>query len=238
MRLNKRIADSGIASRRGADELISSGHVRVNGKTVRELGTQVEDTDIIEVRNKPLPVQSKVIVYAFNKPKGVVCSTVKQGTSRIVTEFIPKYPPVTPVGRLDKDSEGLLIFTNDGALTQKLTHPSFSHHKTYEVITRVKEGVEVNIAKVTAHFLKGVKLGDGQAKADAVSIRSLTPVTHSIRITIHEGRHHQIRRMCAVEGLEVTKLTRIQIGSYKLHGIPVGEFITLTEREIALLCQA
>ena len=235
-RLQKLIAHSGIASRRQAEELIVQGKVKVNGQVVRELGStaNVEEGDIVLVSNKPLP-RPQTVVYAVNKPKGVVCSRQRQGNEQLITELVPSYPPVYPVGRLDKESEGLILLTNDGALTQKVTHPSFRHEKEYRISARFEKDWELPDEKLITRLEKGVKLGDGMAKAEKVTIKHLTDGTLDLSITVQEGRHHLIRRMCASVGLEVRRLTRVRIAGLTLTHIKSGTYRALTPKDLALL---
>lgn len=232
-RLQKVIAAAGVASRREAERLILAGEVKVNNLVVTTLGTQVGEDDRISVKDKPLPRVSR-IVYLLNKPKGVVCSRVRQKKEKIVTDLLPKHPPVYPVGRLDKDSDGALLLTNDGTLAHQLMHPSFEHQKEYEVLCKWKDRVG-EIDRVVQLLLKGVHLGDGLAKADQVSaVGSETGIIH-LHITVHEGRTHLIRRMCASVGLDVTRLTRTKIGTIALGNLPSGQYRTLNKEEQAAL---
>ena len=232
-RLQKVLAASGICSRREAEKRITDGRVTVNGKICAVLGSQVDpEHDIILLDDRPLPTPSKV-VYLLNKPRGVVCSRVNQGKETIVTELLPDNPPVYPIGRLDKESEGALLVTNDGTLTQFLTHPSFNHSKTYTVTVESK--TPINAEKVTHSLKKGVKLGDGKAAADAVSLLLDSPTNARLTITVHEGRHHLIRRMCASVDLVVKRLVRIKIHTLPLGNLKTGEYRRLTAQEIKKL---
>lgn len=233
-RLQKLIAAAGFASRREAEKLIAAGKVQVNGETVTKLGTQADPTtDSITVNGKKL-AQPHRLVYALNKPRGVVTSRARQAKERIVTDLVPASPAVYPVGRLDKDSEGLLLLTNDGTLAQRLTHPSFEHQKVYEVTAEWRTYKE-NPDGVLQKLKKGVKLGDGLAKAD--SARLLRQKENEIRleITLHEGRTHIVRRMCAAVGLKVTRLIRVKIGTIELENITSGKYRLLTDTERSAL---
>jgi 23S rRNA pseudouridine2605 synthase len=230
-RIQKLIAASGIASRREAEELIRQGRVRVNGKVVSDLGSKALATDTILVHNKPLP-KPQTVVYAVNKPRGVVCSRVKQGNEQLVTDLVPSYPRVYPVGRLDKESEGIILLTNDGELAQKLTHPSFEHKKEYYLKVKwEKKAVVKPLEWLEAQMLKGVKLGDGTARADKVKIKPGKPEELTIDITVHEGRKHLLRRMCATLGLEVTSLRRTKFGTLSLEHLKPGAHRLLTSAE-------
>ena len=232
-RLQKVIAAAGIASRRGAEELIEQGKVFVNDSKVRVQGTSVDPTvDKIVVNGKPLPTVRKV-TYLLYKPKGVVCSRVRQRGEVIITDLVPTLPPVYPVGRLDKDSEGLILLTNDGDLANRLTHPSFIHSKLY-LVHASWQGEEKPLDQVCHRLLQGVKLGDGKAIADkATAHHSGTLI--KLEIAVHEGRNHLIRRMCAAVGLDVKRLVRLKIGKLDSKALQPGKHRTLTTQELATI---
>jgi 23S rRNA pseudouridine2605 synthase len=231
-RLNKVIAASGIASRRKADDLIKAGKVHINGSPVTRLGTLVQPGDSVFVDGKPLP-QPERITYAIYKPRGVVTSRSHQGNDKIVTDLIPKNPSVYPVGRLDKDSEGLLLLTNDGALADRLTHPKFEHTKVYKVLGR--QSGTINVLSIRDKLLKGVRLGDGIAKADHVTVSLEKDGILVLVITVHEGRHHLIRRMCASINITVNQLIRTQVSNLKLGELKPGMSRVLTSTDLKLL---
>lgn len=235
-RLQKVIAQSGIASRRAAELLISEGKVRVNGKVVHELGTSVDrDVDVVLVNNRPLPKPSTV-TYALHKPRGVVSSTKRQAKEQLVIELVPPYPKVYPVGRLDRESEGLILLSNDGALTQRVTHPGKEQEKEYRVTCRWEKDTPVHPPEWIAHQLThGVKLGDGVAKAESVQAKILPDGDILLIVTVHEGRHHLIRRMCARIGLDVRRLQRLRIGRIELGRLRPGQFRLLTPEEVTRL---
>jgi 23S rRNA pseudouridine2605 synthase len=230
-RLNKLIAEHGLASRRGADMLIADGRVQVDGKTVVQLGTLIEEGQSVTVDGQRLtPV--KTITYLLHKPRGAVSSRVHQANEPIVTELVPAHPPVYPVGRLDKESEGLLLLSNDGALTQRLTHPSFEHEKEYQVYGTMKEGFDVNQA--ATQLRQGIMLKDGKAKADHVQI-TLKDEYIILTITVHEGRTHLVRRMCGAVGFLVQKLVRTRLASLTLGSLKPGEWRILSASELEQL---
>lgn len=228
-RLNKVIATSGLVARRKADELIAAGRVVVNG-TRAALGARVNPGDSTLVDGQPLPRHERV-TYAVYKPTGVVCSAVSQRGEKIVTELVPAVPPVVPVGRLDKESEGLILLTNDGALTDRLTHPRYGHEKEYEVWGTCAGEPAAALQKLT----RGVKLGDGKAQALTASLLESKGGILKARITVHEGRHHLVRRMCATVGITVTRLIRTRVSSLALPNLSPGSYQLLTEKELALL---
>ena len=234
-RLNKVIAASGLASRRGADELIRSGVVVVNGHKITELSTKVDPTSKITVSGKLLPHVASV-TYALYKPVGYVTSTARQDAEKIVTDLVPSQPRVMPVGRLDKDSEGLLLLTNDGALANRLSHPSFGHGKEYRVLCNPEKDSKLTIELIAHRLQKGVKLGDGKAVADKTDVKLLPDGKFLLYLTVHEGRTHLIRRMCATLGLDVVSLRRTSIAGFTLGNLKPGRFRQLSNEEIKKAC--
>jgi 23S rRNA pseudouridine2605 synthase len=222
MRLAKFLAQAGIASRRKAEQLILDGLVKVNGKIVKEVATIVDDENKILVNDKPIAKQEKVY-YLLNKPKGYICSVSDPHNSENVLQLVPKDPPVFPVGRLDKDSEGLLLLTNDGELAYQLTHPKFEVQKEY-LVTIDRKINNYDLKKL----LNGVELEEGLARADKVQIKK----GNEFIIVIHQGWKRQIRRMLAVLHYHVISLTRISENKLKLGTLPVGKFLKLSKEEI------
>jgi 23S rRNA pseudouridine2605 synthase len=237
MRLTRYLAQAGISSRRGADALVAEGQVLVNGEVVTEPWYEVQERDVVKVAGKGKVLPAKTVVYVLNKPKGYVCSRVQQGKAPIVTELLPASPQVVPVGRLDRESEGLLLLTNDGELAQKLMHPSFGHEREYEVVVRADTGTTLlPPEKVQSKLLAGVKLGDGRAKVTRMTILPLPNGTeYSLRLVVTEGRHHLVRRMCGSLNLHVRRLRRIRIGSLRLSGLASGTFKVLSQQDLSLL---
>lgn len=232
MRLQKYLAQSGIASRRASEKIILQGRVKVNGKIVRELGTKVDpDIDKVEVDGALCRRRNNQIYILLNKPAGVV-TTVKdpQGRPTVIDMIKDAKERVFPVGRLDKETEGLLILTNDGKLTYRLTHPKYEVVKTYIVHTEgiVKEG------KIKA-LEKGVRLGDGVTAPAQVQIIKTLPNSTILEMKIHEGKKRQIRRMCETIGHPVIYLKRTQMGKLSLKGLKIGEWRFLNREEVAYL---
>lgn len=233
-RLAKIIAARSNYSRRTAETLIQQGRVKVAGKTHTNLGQPVSETAAITVNGIVLPPKSEPVALAWYKPKGVVCSRERQGGTPIYTDFFTSYPNILLAGRLDKDSEGLIIATNDGALINHLTHPKHALEKTYYI-----EGLAAK--KLTAetigkNFMKGVKLGDGLAKATSVDVRELLEDNHvKFLITVTEGRHHLVRRMCATLGIKVKKLKRTKIGPLSFPRLKPGNYQKLTTKDLRSL---
>lgn len=233
-RLNKVIAASGICSRRDADELISSGHVKVNGKLVTELGTIVDaDRDLIRIDGQPLPRQSLQYI-ALHKPRGVITSCEDEKNRTCVLDLLPgDLKHLRPVGRLDRDSSGLLLMTNDGAMIHDLTHPSKEIGKTYKATVAGK----VTKAQVN-QLAMGVELTDGMTNSALVRVLKIERDESILEIVLYEGRNRQIRRMCSHVGLPVLRLVRVAVGGLQLGGLKPGEWRILKSAEINLLRKA
>jgi pseudouridine synthase len=227
-RLQKRIASSGYCSRRAAERLIEDGEVKVNGKMVKEQGVQVSEKDKIEVEGKLLKFDSKKITIAFNKPIGVVSTRKDPFGAKTVTELLPaKFRHLNPVGRLDMDSEGLLLFSSDGDLLLELTHPRYEHKKTYEV------GV---YGEVTTHTLKALTKG---VELDGVTLQPMRSTVLRgdgkrtwLEMVLKEGRKRQIRRVMERFGHTVFSLKRTAVGELELGDLKTGECRELTDEEI------
>ena len=207
-RLNKIIADAGIASRRAADQLILDGRVSVNNQTVQELGSKYDpEIDEIKVDGESLKINKSKTYLAFHKPAGVI-STMSdpEGRANLGSYFADRKDRLYHVGRLDKDSEGLILLTNDGELAHRATHPSYGLEKKYLV------EIEGDFNKgLSDQLLQGVKLEDGLARAlKVVHVRAVTKNHHWVEITIHEGRYHIIRRLIESLGTKVLRLIRIE----------------------------
>ncbi|HVM64137.1 MAG TPA: pseudouridine synthase [Acidimicrobiales bacterium] len=225
-RLQKVLARAGIGSRRACEELIADGRVTVNGE-VATLGTRVDpSTDEIEVDGGLVPVAEGLVHYLLNKPAGVVTTASDPHGRPTVIELVPPQPRVFPVGRLDAATEGLLIITNDGPLAQRLTHPSFGIDKEYVAVVTG----EPRPAAVRA-LRRGVDLDDGPTAPARVSV--IGPST--LRITIHEGRNRQVRRMCDAVGLPVVRLVRTRIGPIRDQRLRPGAWRPLDAAEVRAL---
>ena len=224
MRLNAYLARAGVASRRGADELIKAGRVRVNGLP-GELGTFVGVADAVEVDGRP--VEKQVLAYRLlHKPPGTVTTARDpQGRSTVV-ELIPPEPRIVPVGRLDADTTGALLLTNDGRLAHRLAHPRYEVDKVYAAEVEGDPGPDA-----LRRLAEGVDLDDGRtAPARA---RRVGP--GRIDLTIHEGRKHQVKRMCAAVGHPVRRLHRSGYAGLDVSGLAPGEWRDLTREEVAAL---
>lgn len=231
MRLQKYLAGCGVASRRTCEEYILQGKVMVNGTVIRELGTKVTEEDVIVYDNQIISLEKTYAYYVLNKPVGYI-TTVKDEKNRpTVLDIMEEIEErIFPVGRLDYNTSGLIILTNDGALTYALTHPKHQVDKTYHV--KVKGRVDnVSIEKLQT----GVVI-DGRKTAPAlVKVLEKREVATKLSITIHEGRNRQIRKMCEAIGHNVIKLTRDSIGEITLEGLPLGKYRELTKKEVAYL---
>jgi 23S rRNA pseudouridine2605 synthase len=228
-RLQKVLASTGWGSRRSCEELIAAGRVTVNGE-VAQLGRRVDpERDLIEVDGAPVGVKPGLVYYLLNKPGGVVTTAKDTHGRRTVVGLVPSEPRVFPVGRLDADTEGLLLLTNDGDLAHRITHPSHGVEKEYLVHVR---------GRLTAGELRrlreGVELDDGvTAPADASQ-----PQPGVIRLTIHEGRNRQVRRMCDAIGHPVLRLVRTRIGPITDRSLRPGDWRELSTGERRALTEA
>ena len=228
-RLQKVLARAGIASRRACEELIEDGLVTVNGQTAR-LGRRVDVTvDVIEVDGALVAANPDLVHYLLHKPAGVVSTASDPQGRPTVVDLVPDDRRVFPVGRLDAETEGLLLLTNDGELTHRLTHPSFGVDKEY--LAQV-EGTPARGALRTLRT--GVELEDGITAPAKVSL--LDP--HTLRIVIHEGRNRQVRRMCEAVGHPVTRLVRTRIGPLVDRRLKAGEWRVLERDEVRKLEEA
>jgi 23S rRNA pseudouridine2605 synthase len=231
-RLQRVLAARGVASRRKSEDLIREGRVTVNGKVVTELGTRVDPNASIKVDGKVVRKQAHRYVV-LNKPSGFITTKSDERDRRTVMELVPGKPPLTPVGRLDRDTEGLLLFTNDGEVANRVMHPRYQLTKEYVVATpvkppeavmrRVREGIEIDGKLVRPHEFRIMR-----ETRDGVLLS----------IVVHEGMNRVVRRMMEQAGVEVTSLRRERIGPLSVAGIPRGGHRDLTEGELANLLQA
>ncbi len=228
-RLQKVLARVGLGSRRVCEDLIADGLVTVNG-TVAELGRRViAEVDIIEVEGALIPVKPSAVYYLLNKPARVVTTASDPQGRDTVVDLVPDEPRVFPVGRLDYETEGLLLLTNDGELTHRLTHPSFGVEKEYLASV---EGTPSRLA--LRQLREGVELDDGPTAAAQASME--TPGL--VKLTIHEGRNRQVRRMCDAIGHPVLRLVRTRIGPIADRQLKPGEWRFLTGEEVRSLAVA
>ncbi|HOP65459.1 MAG TPA: pseudouridine synthase [Bacilli bacterium] len=225
-RLQKLIAESGYASRRKAEELITSGKVRVNGITVTELGTKASYEDVISVNGKKISIEPKVY-FLLNKPRGVISSTSDEEGRKVVTDLINTKLSVYPVGRLDYDTTGLIILTNDGALANILMHPSNKVEKTY-LVKLDKPFLIEDYYKLKA----GIIVDDILTKPSRLKIKKSVKDKNFVEITIREGRNHIVKNIFKALNYDVKKLTRIKYAFLTLNGLESGQYRNLTVSEI------
>lgn len=230
-RLQKIIANSGFCSRRKAEELIQKGLVTVNGKTITDLGTKASLGDAITVNGKTIKQEIKEYILLY-KPRGIITSTTDEKGRKTVTDLIETENRLYPVGRLDYDTSGLLILTNDGELTNKLIHPKNEIQKQY--IVKIDEAVNPKLIK---KMLTGVISENEKLKADRVKIKKLDKKNNKtiIEIVIHEGKYHQVKRMFEAIGYQVSSLKREKFAFLDLKGLKSGEYRHLTLKEVKTL---
>lgn len=234
LRLQKFLARAGVASRRSSEDLMTAGRVTVNGEVVTELGSKVDPLcDIVAVDGRIVTLYDRPITLMLNKPKDVITTMKAQSAKAIVADLIPidEYSGLYPLGRLDKDTTGLLLFSTDGDLGNALLHPSHHVEKTYEVHLLNKVTPE-QIASLRA----GVLLDDGMTQPAVVKECEGDPC--HISLTIHEGRYHQIKRMLEAVGNKVVMLHRSKFGNLSLGDLESGKWRLLDEREIAELLKS
>lgn len=230
-RLQKVIANSGIASRRKAEELIKDGKVKVNGNVITELGTKVTDKDKIEVDNKPIVKEEKVY-FLLNKPRGVITSTKDEHERKTVVDLIDTDKRIYPVGRLDYDTTGAIILTNDGEFANILMHPSNKIDKVYLAkIDGIITGEAINTLK-DGIILDGVKVVPSRVKLKKVNPENNTSM---VEVTIHEGKNHEVKRLFESVGFRVDKLTRKSVGIFDILELPSGKYRPLTHKEVQIV---
>ena len=232
MRLNKFLASIGICSRREADKAIEAGRVMINGQVV-ELGATVGDEDIVSFDGRYIGMgkdveKIKPIIIAFNKPEGLVCTTSDNDGAMNVVDYIGMKERIYPVGRLDKDSSGLLLLTNQGSLTNSLLRAANYHEKEY--IVKVNKDIDDAFINKMAN---GIYLYELKTKTRKCKVKKLNKNTFSIVLT--QGLNRQIRRMCLACGMKVQKLNRVRIVNIKLDGLALGDYRNLSDEEVKKL---
>lgn len=231
-RLDKFLANRGITSRRNSKSFLKDNTVTVNGNRVRESGTRVTPNhDEIKINGQKVK-KPPFVYYVLNKPKGYISTTADEYNRKNVLTLIKTKERIYPIGRLDKDTTGLLLLSNDGELTNLLTHPRYHIPKTY----RLK--VKGFVSKEQLHSLRhGVLLRDGITSPAKVTVIHPSPKISTIEIILHEGRNRQIRRMCEEVGIELLSLTRVQLGPIQLADLKEGTYRILTPKEVLELRQ-
>ena len=232
MRLNKFLASIGVCSRREADKAIETGRVMINGQVV-ELGATVGDEDLVSFDGRYIGMgkdveKIKPIIIAFNKPEGLVCTTSDNDGAMNVVDYIGMKERIYPVGRLDKDSSGLLLLTNQGSLTNSLLRAANYHEKEY--IVKVNKDIDDAFINKMAN---GIYLYELKTKTRKCKVKKLNKNTFSIVLT--QGLNRQIRRMCLACGMKVQKLNRVRIVNIKLDGLAVGDYRNLSDEEVKKL---
>lgn len=232
MRLQKYMAKCGVASRRKSENIILEGRVKVNGKTITELGIKVDpDKDVVILDNKIIRMEKNNVYIIINKPEGYVTTVSDQFNRPTVIDLIRSIDErIYPVGRLDYDTSGLLILTNDGNLTYKLTHPKHEINKEY--IAKIK-GIPNN--KSLNEFKNGLKIEDYVTSKANIEIIETYKQNSQVKIIIHEGKNRQVRKMCKKIGHPVIKLKRVAIGDLNIDKMKTGEWRFLTAKEVEYL---
>lgn len=231
MRINKYIAQAGIASRRKADELVANGNVKVNGLTLSEAGYDVKDGDVVEVNGHIIEPETKKVYILLNKPLGYVTTVSDDRQRPTVMELVADVDArIFPVGRLDYNTSGMLIMTNDGDFAYRMTHPKHEVPKTYRArVSGILSGEKC------AHLQKGVDIGGFITSRARVNVVKGTQRSTIVDITIHEGKNRQVRKMFRAVGNPVQELQRIAIGDIRLGRLAEGHYRKLTREEIEYL---
>lgn len=229
-RLQKVLAARGVASRRHAEELIAAGRVSVDGRPVRELGTKVDPRARIAVDGRDVAAAQRQRYVALHKPRGIVSSARGERGRASVTDLVGAAERLYPVGRLDVDSEGLVVLTNDGAWAERVLHPRYGHEREYEVDVAGRFGAEA-----LERLRRGVRLEEGVARAERARIVSGSASGGRIRLVLRAGWKRQVRRMCLAVGLRVSRLVRIRVGPLSLGRLAPGTWRELTRREVEAL---
>ncbi len=231
MRLHKYLAYAGVASRRAAEQLILGGQISVNGRVVRELGTGVAASDLVEVRGRKIQLTRELVYLVLHKPVNVMTTMRDPQGRRTIVSLLPKdVPRILPVGRLDYDTSGVLLLTNDGELAHILTHPKFGVEKTYRVTVRGRLQRDDVLRLREGIFFDGVRSAGAQLRV--VAVRAAASI---IDLTIHEGKNRQVRRIFEELDHPVLALVRMRFGPIRIGQLPVGAIRPATEREIAAL---
>lgn len=231
MRINKFLAQAGLGSRRSCEQLVLESKIRVNGKIIRDLATDIDpQNDVVEYKSRKLTISYNKIYLMLNKPIGYLVTADDPFERKTVFELLPEFKEhIFPIGRLDKNSEGLLFLSNDGDFAQKITHPSKKLPKTY----LVKAKGRISFRQLR-DLREGVQLEDGKTLPAKVFIKSYNKAQNltKLRMIIYEGRNQQIRRMLKAVGSSVIELKRVQIGDINIGKMPIGEWRYLKEKEV------
>jgi len=233
VRLQKFLADAGVASRRASEEIIRLGRVQINGHTVSELGSKVDPLhDRVTVDGQPVKARKKIYIV-LHKPRGTVCSKKDEHARPTIYQLLPlEWAHLNSVGRLDYNTEGLLFLTNDGDFSLRLTHPRYGVHKKYVAV------IEGNVgAEIIAVFRRGVWHQGEKLKIESGRVLSTSKAQSVVELDLAEGKNREVRRLFESQGLTVKRLQRVQVGKIKLGELRIGKWRTLTDAEIkSLLC--
>lgn len=235
MRINRYLAQSALASRRKCEEYITSGRVRINGKTIKDLSYDVKENDSVTVDNKVYKPAAKKVYLMLNKPKGYITTMEDEKGRKTVMDLIDdkyKKQGVFPIGRLDYATEGLLLLTNDGDCAYRLTHPKYESEKEYKLTVMG----EIDSAKLN-ELRKPIEIEGKMTTGAKVNIIDFDKEKTELLVTITEGKNRQIRRMCEETGIEVYRLVRVSMGKIYMKGLKRGASRPLTKEEIILLTQ-
>jgi len=226
VKISKYLSEAGIASRRKAEILVTQGMVFINGKPMTDVAARIDpEHDHVTYDGQPVKI-TKRVYYLLNKPLGYTSTTADRHAEQLITQLVPQIPKVWPVGRLDKLTSGLILLTNDGRLTQKITHPRYQIEKEYEIVTsRPLAATDIDMLQ------RGIRLEDGFVKPDL--FKQIRPGVY--RIVIHSGKKRVVRRLIEKTGKSVSGLKRVRIGRLLLENIPSGKWRSLTPEEISKL---
>ena len=231
MRLNKFLSMCGIASRRKADELIEDGKVLVNGKVASELGTIVDEKkDIVEYNGKRISIESEFVYFKLNKPKGYISSNADEKGRKTIFDLLPKDKKLFSIGRLDYNTEGLILITNDGNFAEALAHPRYEIEKEY-IVTIEGKILESELAVLRNGVVEN---GKRMPKAKVEAIKFEGKIT-KISVIINEGQNHQVRRMFDAIGKTIVLLKRVRVGDFVLGGLQRGKFKELSKAEMEIV---
>lgn len=234
IRLQKVLAEAGVGSRRYCEQLIADGRVKVDGKVVSWFGVRVDpEKVVIQVDGKRVETRSEMRYYAVNKPRGVVSTMADPQGRRTLADYVDVPERLFHVGRLDTDTEGLILLTNDGELSHRLTHPSFGVEKTY--LADVSGPIPRDLGR---RLREGVTLDDGPARADRFRVVETSGKRALVEVTLHEGRKHIVRRLLAEMGHPVRQLVRTEFGPVRLGALKPGTMRALTSKEVGELYAA
>jgi len=238
IRINKFLAKSGLCSRRKADVLISSELIKINGRIAKLTDKLNPDKDIVTYAGKKIKFMYQNVYFALNKPPGYVCTNQNNLVKKTITQIVPLKFRLYPVGRLDKNTTGLIILTNDGKFANYLTHPKYKHQKEYYVECSIGHNKKMNIYKIKTRLnnikINGVHLREGLAKIDSFKILQYNFKKNRLTLSIilHQGFNHQIKRILAKIGLEIIQLKRIRINKLKLGNLKEGEYKKISKNDV------